>query len=232
MTQPVCSQDADIRILVQDLASERFATRQAAMARLIELGSDVVPEVEAAIAEGSRELQFRAQRVLDAVEQNAYQLQLEAFMQSGEQAAELPGWKEFKTLNGETSTARRLFVLMCRAEPELMRNLGRSKGVISNIVSKRCKELQQVFRTYKRNSIKLGTVAGLLLLVDSTVSKSKIHPSRLFIPFATTTPFVMKCTSETPMARRNIVELHVPICCDVSLQMDETRTELGRTDGF
>lgn len=164
MTQPVYSQDADIRILVQDLASKRFATRQAAMARLIELGSDVVPEVEAAIAEGSRELQFRAQRVLDAVEQNAYQLQLEAFMQSGEQAAELPGWKEFKTLNGETSTARRLFVLMCRAEPELMRNLGRSKGVISNIVSKRCKELQQVFRTYKRNSIKLGTVAGLLFV--------------------------------------------------------------------
>ena len=164
MTQATYSQESDIDTLVQDLASKRFATRQAAMSRLIELGSDVVPALESALATGNRELKFRAQRVLNAVEQNAYQLQLEAFMQSGEQAVELPGWSEFKALNGESSTARRLFVLMCRAEPELMRNLGRPKGLISNVVSKRCKELQQVFRTYKRDSIQLGTVAGLLFV--------------------------------------------------------------------
>jgi len=156
------SQDA--ATLVQELASKRFATRQAAMSQLIEMGSDVVPELEAALTTGNRELRFRAQRVLNAVEQNAYQLQLEAFMQSGELAVELAGWSEFKSISGESSTARRLFVLMCRAEPELMRNLGRPKGVISSIVSKRCKELQQVFRTYKRDSIQLGTVAGLLFV--------------------------------------------------------------------
>lgn len=156
------SQDA--ATLVQELASKRFATRQAAMSQLIEMGSDVVPELEAALTTGNRELRFRAQRVLNAVEQNAYQLQLEAFMQSGELAVELAGWSEFKSISGESSTARRLFVLMCRAEPELMRNLGRPKGIISSIVSKRCKELQQVFRTYKRDSIQLGTVAGLLFV--------------------------------------------------------------------
>ena len=156
------SQDA--ATLVQELASKRFATRQAAMTQLIEMGSDVVPELEAALTTGNRELRFRAQRVLSAVEQNAYQLQLEAFMQSGEEAVELAGWSEFKSISGESSTARRLFVLMCRAEPELMRNLGRPKGIISSIVSKRCKELQQVFRTYKRDSIQLGTVAGLLFV--------------------------------------------------------------------
>ncbi|MBA62949.1 MAG: hypothetical protein CMJ76_11345 [Planctomycetaceae bacterium] len=148
--------------LVKDLSSRKFSIRQNAMTGLIERGSDVVPELEAAMTNGSRELRFRAQRVLDAVEHNAYQLKLEAFMQSGEDAAVLPGWDTFKTLSGTSSTARRLFVLMCRAEPDLMRNLDREPGVISAIITTRCKELQQVFRTYKRDSIQLGTVAALL----------------------------------------------------------------------
>jgi len=132
------------------------------MATLIQLGPDVVPQLELAMTNGSRELRFRAQRVLDAVDQNSYQLQLEAFMQSGEQAVTLPGWDGFKELAGATSTARRLFVLMCRAEPEIMRNLGRPEAITSRNITKRCKELQQVFRTYKRDSIQLGTVAALL----------------------------------------------------------------------
>ena len=148
--------------LIDELASRQFSTRQRAMATLIQLGPDVVPQLEEAMANGSRELRFRAQRVLDAVDQNLYQLQLEAFMQSGEKAATLPGWDGFKQLAGTTSTARRLFVLMCRAEPELMRNLERPVSITSRSITKRCKELQQVFRTYKRDSIQLGTVAALL----------------------------------------------------------------------
>ncbi|MCH2370737.1 MAG: hypothetical protein MK324_09430 [Pirellulales bacterium] len=148
--------------LVDALSSRQFATRQRAMATLIQLGPAVVPELETAMSNGSRELRFRAQRVLDAVENNLYQLQLEAFMQSGEQAAQLPGWHIFKELSGTTSTARRLFVLMCRAEPELMRSLDRPKTIISSQITNRCRELQQIFRTYKRDSIQLGTVAALL----------------------------------------------------------------------
>ena len=158
---PLLSQDL-IPQLIDELASRQFSTRQRAMATLIQLGPDVVPQLEEAMANGSRELRFRAQRVLDAVDQNLYQLQLEAFMQSGEKAATLPGWDGFKQLAGTTSTARRLFVLMCRAEPELMRNLERPVSITSRSITKRCKELQQVFRTYKRDSIQLGTVAALL----------------------------------------------------------------------
>ncbi|MFL2865711.1 MAG: hypothetical protein ACJZ8Y_10905 [Pirellulaceae bacterium] len=158
---PLLSQDL-IPQLIDELASRQFSTRQRAMATLIQLGPDVVPQLEEAMTNGNRELRFRAQRVLDAVDQNLYQLQLEAFMQSGENAATLPGWDGFKQLAGTTSTARRLFVLMCRAEPELMRNLERPVSITSRSITKRCKELQQVFRTYKRDSIQLGTVAALL----------------------------------------------------------------------
>ena len=158
---PLLSQDL-IPQLIDELASRQFSTRQRAMATLIQLGPDVVPQLEEAMTNGNRELRFRAQRVLDAVDQNLYQLQLEAFMQSGEKAATLPGWDGFKQLAGTTSTARRLFVLMCRAEPELMRNLERPVSITSRSITKRCKELQQVFRTYKRDSIQLGTVAALL----------------------------------------------------------------------
>ena len=158
---PLLSQDL-IPQLIDELASRQFSTRQRAMATLIQLGPDVVPQLEEAMTNGNRELRFRAQRVLDAVDQNLYQLNLEAFMQSGEKAATLPGWDGFKQLAGTTSTARRLFVLMCRAEPELMRNLERPVSITSRSITKRCKELQQVFRTYKRDSIQLGTVAALL----------------------------------------------------------------------
>ena len=158
---PLLSQDL-IPQLIDELASRQFSTRQRAMATLIQLGPDVVPQLEEAMTNGNRELRFRAQRVLDAVDQNLYQLQLEAFMQSGEKAATLPGWDGFKQLAGTTSTARRLFVLMCKAEPELMLNLDRPVSITSRSITKRCKELQQVFRTYKRDSIQLGTVAALL----------------------------------------------------------------------
>ena len=158
---PLLSQDL-IPQLIDELASRQFSTRQRAMATLIQLGPDVVPQLEEAMANGNRELRFRGQRVLDAVDQNLYQLQLEAFMQSGENAATLPGWDGFKQLAGTTSTARRLFVLMCKAEPELMLNLDRPVSITSRSITKRCKELQQVFRTYKRDGFPLGTVAALL----------------------------------------------------------------------
>ena len=175
-TGEVLSQEP-IAKLVDDLASRQFATRQRAMATLIQLGPAVVPELETAMSNGNRELRFRAQRVLDAVEKNLYQLQLEAFMQSGEQAVALPGWQVFKELGGTSSTARRLFVLMCRAEPELMRSLDRPNSIISNQITNRCRELQQVFRTYKRNSIQLGTVAALLFsggLTDVKVDDTSV----------------------------------------------------------
>ena len=94
---PLLSQDL-IPQLIDELASRQFSTRQRAMATLIQLGPDVVPQLEEAMTNGNRELRFRAQRVLDAVDQNLYQLQLEAFMQSGEKAATLPGWDGFKQL--------------------------------------------------------------------------------------------------------------------------------------
>ena len=56
--------------LGDELSSRQFATRQRAMATLIQLGPSVVPELETAMSNGSRELRFRAQRVLDAVEKN------------------------------------------------------------------------------------------------------------------------------------------------------------------
>ena len=163
-TLPGVRADENISGLVDNLSSRKFAVRQQAMADLIQLGSVVIPELEQAMANGNRELQFRAQRVLDAVEQNAYQLKLEAFMQSGEQSVKLPGWTKFREAHGDSSTARRLFVLMCRAEPDLMRNLDRSVGVVSNLINVRCRELYQVFRTQRNDGIQLGTIAALLFV--------------------------------------------------------------------
>ena len=160
---PLLSQDL-IPQLIDELASRQFSTRQRAMATLIQLGPDVVPQLEEAMTNGNRELRFRAQRVLEAL--TLHPQQMEVFIQSGEKAAlpqvARPAWDGFKQLAGTTSTARRLFVLMCRAEPELMRNLERPVSITSRSITKRCKELQQVFRTYKRDGFPLGTVAALL----------------------------------------------------------------------
>ena len=134
------------------------------MAELIQRGAEAIPELELALKSDNRELRFRAQRVLNSVEQNAYQLKLEAFMQNGNAAIKLPGWDAFRAIADSNREARRLFVLMCRAEPDIMRNLDRPPSAISNQIAKRCRELQQIFRTYKRDSIKLGTVATLLFV--------------------------------------------------------------------
>ena len=160
---PLLSQDL-IPQLIDELASRQFSTRQRAMATLIQLGPDVVPQLEEAMTNGNRELRLRAQLVLEAL--TLHPQQMEAFIQSGEKAAlpqvARPAWDGFKQLAGTTSTARRLFVLMCKAEPELMLNLDRPVSITSRSITKRCKELQQVFRTYKRDGFPLGTVAALL----------------------------------------------------------------------
>ncbi len=156
--------DSDLSALIQQLSSKKFALRQNAMAELIQRGAEAIPQLELALNSDNRELRFRAQRVLNSVEQNAYQLKLEAFMQNGNAEIELPGWDAFHAIADSSSEARRLFVLMCRAEPDIMRNLGRPPSAISNQIAKRCRELQQIFRTYKRDSIKLGTVATLLFV--------------------------------------------------------------------
>ena len=156
--------DSDLSALIQQLSSKKFALRQNAMAELIQRGAEAIPELELALKSDNRELRFRAQRVLNSVEQNAYQLKLEAFMQNGNAAIKLPGWDAFRAIADSNSEARRLFVLMCRAEPDIMRNLDRPPSAISNQIAKRCRDLQQIFRTYKRDSIKLGTVATLLFV--------------------------------------------------------------------
>ena len=156
--------DSDLSALIKQLSSKKFALRQNAMAELIQRGAEAIPELELALKSDNRELRFRAQRVLNSVEQNAYQLKLEEFMQNGNAAIKLPGWDAFRAIADSNSEARRLFVLMCRAEPDIMRNLDRPPSAISNQIAKRCRDLQQIFRTYKRDSIKLGTVATLLFV--------------------------------------------------------------------
>ena len=132
--------DSDLPALVQQLSSKKFALRQNAMAELIQRGAEAIPELELALKSDNRELRFRAQRVLNSVEQNAYQLKLEAFMQNGNAAIKLPGWDAFRAIADSNSEARRLFVLMCRAEPDIMRNLDRPPSAISNQIAKRCRE--------------------------------------------------------------------------------------------
>lgn len=156
--------EAYVTVLIKDLSAPKFVVRQRAMSRLVAIGADAIPGLNAAIRNGNRETRFRAGRVLDAVEQNVFQQKLEQFIKAGvgDKNVNLPSWKMFCTKIPETAESRRVFAQISRAEPRLCRSIEHGAAFAAKEIDRRCAELQVAQRENRMSTIALGTITGLL----------------------------------------------------------------------
>jgi HEAT repeat protein len=114
--------------LVRQLGDPRFSVRKRAMEQLVELGVEAIAALEEGVQSNDREVSFRSRRALDVVREHDFQRRLRAFAagQDAQETYELPGWAMFRNEVGDGLEARRLFVEMQQAEPQLLQALARS----------------------------------------------------------------------------------------------------------
>jgi len=110
-----------VRVLLRQLAAPDFAVRQRAEKRLLELGSSIVPALIAASDSEDPELNQRARRVAIQLKEEQYEKKLELLLQDDETwVSELPGWKEYMLVAGDSSESRDLYARMLRKERDLL----------------------------------------------------------------------------------------------------------------
>jgi HEAT repeat protein len=161
--------------LVRQLGDPRFSVRKRAMEQLVELGVEAIAALEEGVQSNDREVSFRSRRALDVVREHDFQRRLRAFAagQDAQETYELPGWAMFRNEVGDGLEARRLFVEMQQAEPQLLQALARSPVKAVEALVDRLEEIQQAPRTgRKTQSVSLGTVATLLFVSNQDRGES------------------------------------------------------------
>jgi len=158
------SDEVSVAALIKDLSAPKFVVRQRAMNRLVAIGADAIPGLNAAISDGNRETRFRAGRVLDAVEQNVFQQKLEQFIKAGvgDKNVNLPSWKAFCEKIPETAESRRVFAQISRAEPRLCRSIEHGAAFAAKEIDRRCAAIQVAQQENRMSTIALGTITALL----------------------------------------------------------------------
>ena len=108
-------------------------------------GGAPIAALEEGVQSSDREMSFRSRHALDIVREHDFQRRLRAFAagQDAQETYELPGWALFRKEVGDGLEARRLFVEMQQAEPELLQALERSPERAVESLVERLEEIQQ-----------------------------------------------------------------------------------------
>ena len=137
------SEQEELDELIQALGAGGFVERQKAMQRLIEIGGASIPKLQQAMESPSREVRFRASKVLELVKDRDFERSLQLFLRAENGGDAIPGWSALKGIVGEEGDARRILVEMHRAEPKIMRLLEVAPKTVSRLVSERTHQIQR-----------------------------------------------------------------------------------------
>jgi hypothetical protein len=153
--------------LVPQLGHPHFATRKQAMDELVAWGVEAIPALEAGLRSPDREIRFRSQRALERVRAQDFQRRLQVFAagQDAQEQYQLPAWGLFRKQVGDSQEARRLFVEMQQAEPDLLLALDNSSRRAEEVLVERLGRLQQDGRLGQTGRhLSLGTIASYLFV--------------------------------------------------------------------
>jgi hypothetical protein len=154
--------------LVRQLGSASFSQRERATRELLGLGIVTRDALLTAANDSDAEVRARARAILATVSDTDFHTRLGAFAADydGSRKQSLPGWDRFATQVGSTQLARRLFVEMQRAEPELLEAYAKGGKPASDALDARCRALMQQLTQVSNGDagVALGTLATLLLV--------------------------------------------------------------------
>jgi len=153
--------------LVTLLSNDDFELREGASSALVKLGPDAKAAVEGGVGDSDPEVRFRCRRILNSIAYNERFGRLEAFAADtdGKKGLTLPGWERYTKLIGSDKQSRRLFVDMQRAESALIETAEKNPKTSSDLLVKRCQQLQQSMR-YPQYGAGMHSVAAVLFLIS------------------------------------------------------------------
>jgi hypothetical protein len=159
----------EIASLVRQLSAPRFADRQRASQRLLNVGLAAEAALRVAVQGADREVRDRARQILEQISAADFESRLEAFAADieGKQQHHLPAWERFSNLFGNDETARGLFVEMQRAEPQLLQMLDSGSPMIADAFTQRCEDLStgpEAFNPDGRSGPTVGSVGTILFV--------------------------------------------------------------------
>jgi hypothetical protein len=130
---------------VGQLASDSFRQRQQAERELAALGVPAKAALMQGLKSADAEVRERCRRLLVVVLEQDYQARVDAFAADAQGSTDhqLPGWRRFRELAGETAGARQLFVEMQRSESKLLESSAADPDAGSDLLLSRCEDLQQ-----------------------------------------------------------------------------------------
>ncbi len=128
------------------------------------------------LSDPDAEVRARARQVLNVVRETDFRLRLKAFETdtTGKLHHDLPSWDRFRREIGESREARDLFVMMQRAEANLLETLAENPEAIVSQLAERCQAAQSALYTQLHMqdesgvpTVTAGTVAALLFVAGA-----------------------------------------------------------------
>jgi len=116
--------DSPLDSAVRRLGSSSFAERYEAGDLLIKAGADALPRLRQAAESPSPEIRYRAEQLLQEIERQHLEGQISRILSGQDLSNELPAWNRYVGTAGKSEGARRLFVEMLKACPNLITSVG------------------------------------------------------------------------------------------------------------
>lgn len=156
--------------LIVELGHQEFQVRQRATQQLATIGLAAVPELEAALSHADPEIRQRAGYILTTV-QKAQQRESLDRLRNGQPIADddLPGWKLYVSVAGDSVASRELFALILQYEWAMIASALRQPDKADEIVRERASRLQSVSREEESPGGTALVAATLLLNCDDAI---------------------------------------------------------------
>jgi len=158
---------------IQQLGDDRFEVREEASRHLSQMNIEIQPALDAALRNPDPEVRVRVRRILETILKADLEKRLTAFAEdvNDEKHLDLPGWPRYQKVVGSTGAARKLFVEMQRAEPNLFRALddgpAATATALESCIVRDCTRMFRIqMRTsiYGGNTVSLGSVSAMLFV--------------------------------------------------------------------
>jgi hypothetical protein len=158
---------------IQQLGDDRFEVREEASRHLSQMTVEIQPALDAALRNPDPEVRVRVRRILETILKADLEKRLAAFADdvNDEKHLDLPGWSRYRKIIGGAGPARKLFVEMQRAEPNLFRAVddgpAATATALERCILRDCTQMVRIqmrMGTYGGNMVSLGSVSAMLFV--------------------------------------------------------------------
>lgn len=159
--------------LVAALGAPSFAEREKAATKIMAVGADMLPELQAAAKENrDPEVRLRASHLYGRVATRDFESRAERFLAGHTDDDLLPGWSAVAPVLGDNRPTRELFVEISRAYPELAKAYERAPRERSIAADKAAEAIMNALTVEMRSPLPADAFALLLIAGDADVPVS------------------------------------------------------------